>query len=134
MSHIRGRLGKKADSLVVKYTSSLPFDWRLYRHDIAGSTAHAQMLAKQGIIPAQDGEAITAGLAEIATEIEQGRFVFKPEMEDIHMAIEARLLEKAGAAAAQLHTARSRNDQVALDMRLFAKEAIDLTREAIEDL
>ena len=134
MSHIRGRLGKKADSLAVKYTSSLPFDWRLYRHDIAGSTAHARMLAKQGIISPQDGETIVVGLAEIAAEIEQGRFDFKPEMEDIHMAIEARLLEKAGAAAARLHTARSRNDQVALDMRLFVKEATDLTREAIKDL
>jgi argininosuccinate lyase len=133
MSHIRGRLVKKADSLVVKYTSSLPFDWRLYRHDIAGSSVHARMLVKQGIISSQDGEAITTGLAEIAAEIEQNKFNFKPEMEDIHMAIEARLLEKTGTAAARLHTARSRNDQVALDMRLFTMESIDLTREAIKN-
>ena len=127
MSHIRGRLGKAADKLVAEYTASIPFDWRLYRHDITGSIAHARMLAKQGIISPEEAEIIVKGLASIGEEIEQGKFQFKPELEDIHMSIEARLLEKVGEVGGKLHTARSRNDQVALDLRLFAKEAISNT-------
>jgi len=127
MSHIRSRLNKSPDELVVKYTSSLPFDWRLYRHDIRGSVAHTKMLAQQGIISQEEAKIIEKGLASIADEIEQGKFQFKPELEDIHMAIEARLLELVGEVAGKLHTARSRNDQVALDMRLFTKEAISET-------
>ncbi len=124
MSHIRKRFSKPPDEKVVKYTSSLPFDHRLYRHDINGSIAHAKMLAKQGIISPEEAETINKGLLVIAKEIEEGKFKFKPELEDIHMAIEARLLELVGDVAGKLHTARSRNDQVALDMRLFIKEAI----------
>ncbi len=124
MSHIRGRFQKVADKLVTEYTASIPFDWRLYRYDIAGSIAHAKMLAKQGIISPEEAEIINNGLASIAEEIEQGKFQFKPELEDIHMNIEARLLEKVGEVGGKLHTARSRNDQVALDLRLFTKEAI----------
>jgi argininosuccinate lyase len=124
MSHIRGRFSKPADKLAAQYTSSLSFDRRLYKQDIAGSTAHAKMLAKQGIISREDADAIIGGLAEIRAEIEGGNFAFKPEMEDIHMAIESRLIEKIGDAGRKLHTARSRNDQVALDMRLFTREAI----------
>lgn len=127
MSHIRGRLGKAADKLVTEYTASIPFDWRLYRHDIAGSIAHARMLAKQGIISQEEAEIINKGLVSIRKEIEQGKFEFKPELEDIHMNIEARLIEKVGEVGGKLHTARSRNDQVALDLRLFAKEAISQT-------
>jgi len=127
MSHIRGRFQKAANKLVAEYTASIPFDWRLYRHDIAGSIAHARMLAKQGIISEKDAEIITKGLEAIREEIEQGKFQFKPELEDIHMNIEARLLEKVGEVGGKLHTARSRNDQVALDLRLFAKEAISKT-------
>jgi argininosuccinate lyase len=127
MSHIRGRFQKAADKLVTEYTASIPFDWRLYRHDITGSIAHAKMLAKQGIISDKEAEIITKGLASIREEIEQGKFEFKPELEDIHMNIEARLLEKVGEVGGKLHTARSRNDQVALDLRLFAKEAISDT-------
>ena len=89
MSHIRGRFHKKADKLVTEYTASIPFDWRLYRHDIAGSIAHAKMLAKQGIISQEEAEVITSGLASIADEIERGKFQFNPELEDIHMNIEA---------------------------------------------
>ena len=85
MSHIRGRLGKAADKLVTEYTASIPFDWRLYRHDIAGSIAHARMLAKQGIISQEEAEIINKGLVSIRKEIEQGKFEFKPELEDIHM-------------------------------------------------
>jgi len=127
MSHIRSRFNTPAAKPVVEYTSSLPFDKRLYRHDIAGSIAHTRMLAKQSIIPQQDADTIIKNLTVIAGEIEQGKFEFKAELEDIHMAIEARLFELAGEIAGKLHTARSRNDQVALDMRLFTKEAISET-------
>ena len=127
MSHIRGRFQKAADKSVAEYTASIPFDWRLYRHDIAGSIAHTKMLAKQGIILEKEAETINNGLASIAEEIEQGKFQFKPELEDIHMNIEARLIEKVGEVGGKLHTARSRNDQVALDLRLWAKEAISDT-------
>ena len=127
MSHIRGRLGKAADKLVAEYTASISFDWRLYCHDIIGSIAHARMLAKQGIISEEEAEIIIRGLESIGEEIEQGKFKFKPELEDIHMSIEARLIEKVGEVGGKLHTARSRNDQVALDLRLFAKEAISKT-------
>ncbi len=127
MSHIRGRFHKAADKLVTEYTASISFDWRLYPYDIAGSIAHAKMLAKQGIISPEEAEIITKGLVAIREEIEQGKFQFKPELEDIHMNIEARLIEKVGEVGGKLHTARSRNDQVALDLRLFTKEAISNT-------
>ena len=127
MSLIRGRFGKEADRLAADYTASIPFDQRLYRHDIAGSIAHARMLAKQGIISQREAEIIISGLESIREEIEQGKFKFKTELEDIHMNIEARLMEKVGETGGKLHTARSRNDQVALDLRLFAKEALSET-------
>ncbi len=127
MSHIRGRFRKAADKLVTDYTVSLPFDWRLYRHDITGSIAHTRMLGRQGIISDKEAEAIIDGLTSIREEIEQGEFPFKTELEDIHMNIEARLIEKVGEVGGKLHTARSRNDQVALDLRLFTKEAISNT-------
>ncbi len=134
MSHIRGRFHKATDKLVAEYTASIPFDWRLYHHDIAGSIAHAKMLAKQGIISSREAEVITTGLASIGEEIEQGKFQFKPELEDIHMAIEVRLIEKTGEVGGKLHTARSRNDQVALDLRLFTKEAISETLAKLREL
>ena len=134
MSHIRGRFQKAADKLVTKYTASIAFDWRLYPFDIAGSIAHAKMLAKQGIIAEKAAEIITEGLASIREEIEQGKFRFKPELEDIHMNIEARLIEKVGELGGQLHTARSRNDQVALDLCLFTKEAISKTLLKLREL
>jgi len=124
VSLIRGRFQKEADEAVSQYTASLPYDWRLYHYDIAGSIAHARMLAKQQIIPEDDSRAIVRGLKKIEKEIEDGQFEFKPELEDIHMSIEARLTELIGEAGKRLHTARSRNDQVALDLRLFTREAI----------
>ncbi|MDP2729815.1 MAG: argininosuccinate lyase [Dehalococcoidales bacterium] len=133
MSNIRGRFQKGADEAAAKYTASISFDWRLYPYDIAGSIAHAKMLAKQGIISSQDAEKITRGLASIKEEIEQGKFQFKPELEDIHMNIEARLIEKVGEAGGKLHTARSRNDQIALDMRLFTMETINYTLLGLKD-
>jgi len=133
MTRIRGRFSKAADKSVAEYTASIPFDWRLYRHDIAGSIAHAKMLAKQGIISAKEAETIVKGLRAIEKEIEQGKFKFKPELEDIHMNIEASLIEKVGEVGEKLHTARSRNDQVALDMRMFTKEAISETVAKIKE-
>jgi argininosuccinate lyase len=123
-SHLRGRFKKGIDKAVEKYIASIPFDWRLFKHDISGSIAHAQMLSKQGLISKKDAELITKGLISIGEEIEKGKFEFKLELEDVHMNIESRLFEKIGDVAGKLHTARSRNDQVALDLRLFVKEAI----------
>src|SRR5208283_4143459 len=134
MSHVRSRFEKPADEVVIKYTTSLPFDWRLHHEDIRGSIAHAKMLAKQGIIPAPDAEAIVRGLQEIETEFGCGKFEFKPELEDVHMAVEARLKEKIGEPAGRLHTARSRNDQVATDLRLYVKSLIEKTQASIIDL
>ena len=104
------------------FTVSIGYDRRLYEHDISGSIAHARMLAAQGVIPAADADRIVAGLKEIRGEIAAGEFPWRPELEDVHMNIERRLAEKIGDAAGRLHTARSRNDQVALDMRMYARE------------
>jgi argininosuccinate lyase len=134
VSLIRGRFQKEADQAVARYTASLPFDRRLFHYDIMGSIAHAKMLAKQGIINAKDGRAIVKGLKAVEEEIKSGQFQFKAESEDIHMAIEARLTELVGQAGARLHTARSRNDQVALDTRLFVKDAIVMINLAIDKL
>ena len=116
------------------YTVSIHYDRRLYRQDIAGSIAHARMLAKQGIITDADANSITQGLREILQEIEDGSFVWRPELEDIHMNVESRLHEKIGETAGRLHTARSRNDQVALDVRMFVKDAVDEVLQAIHAL
>jgi argininosuccinate lyase len=123
-SNLRGRFKKGVDKNVLKYVASIPFDQRLYKQDIAGSVAHARMLASQKLIAKKDADIIVKGLESIRKEIEQGKFEFKLELEDIHMNIESRLFEKIGDAAGKLHTARSRNDQIALDLRLFVKEAI----------
>ena len=130
---LRSRFQKGVDKAVEKYVASIPFDWRLYKQDIAGSLAHAQMLAKQGLISKKDAELIVSGLVAIRDEIEQGKLEFNPELEDIHMTIESRLFEKIGDVAGKLHTARSRNDQVALDLRLFVKEAISETVSKLRD-
>ncbi len=110
------------DPRALRYSASVGYDWRLYWYDIAGSIAHARMLGRQGIIDPADAETIVDGLEEIRGEIERGQFPFREELEDIHLNIEVRLREKIGDAAARLHTARSRNDQVATDMRLFVME------------
>jgi len=134
MSHIRDRFHKAADKQVAEFTASVACDLRLYPYDIAGSIAHAKMLAKQGIISAPEAETITRGLESIKEEIEQGKFQFKTELEDIHMNIEARLMEKVGEVGGKLHTARSRNDQIALDLRLFTREAITKTLAGLKSL
>jgi argininosuccinate lyase len=133
MSHIRGRFSKPADKLVARYTASLTFDRRLYKQDIAGSIAHARMLAKQGIISGEEARTVIGGLESIREEIESGKFEFQTGLEDIHMAIESRLIEKVGEVGRKLHTARSRNDQVALDTRLFVTEAIAGTIKALRN-
>lgn len=106
------------------FTASIDIDARLYRHDIRGSIAHATMLAKQGIIPAADARKIVRGLIAIEREIDNGEFTFSQSDEDIHMNIERRLTELIGPAGGKLHTARSRNDQVALDMRLYLRDEV----------
>ena len=109
---------------ISRYTVSIDYDRRLYQQDIAGSVAHAKMLAKQGIISQDDCESICSGLNDIQTEIEGEKFPWDPALEDLHMNIESRLHQLIGAAAGRLHTARSRNDQVAVDLRLYAKEVM----------
>ncbi len=120
-----GRFAAGPDALMEAINASIGFDRRLFACDIAGSRAHAAMLAAQGIITAEDEAAIEQGLIDILQEIESGRFEFKAALEDIHMNIEARLAEKIGEPAGRLHTARSRNDQVATDLRLWVRETID---------
>jgi argininosuccinate lyase len=134
MAYSRSRLKKPADEEVLKYTESISFDSRLYRHDIDGSIVHAKMLAKQGIISSNEADIIVKGLNEIRDEIEHGKFVFVQEHEDIHMNIEFRLADKIGEVAGKLHTARSRNDQVALDLRLYLKEVILHVIQSIKEL
>jgi argininosuccinate lyase len=126
-----GRFAKKTHPLVDMYTSSLDVDSALYHEDIQASIAHARMLGKQGIIPRADADEIVRGLREIEKEIENGGFALDDSLEDIHTNIEARLEEKIGEAAGRLHTARSRNDQAATDLRLFLKERIVETITAI---
>lgn len=116
-----GRFQESTHQAVESFSASLSYDHRLYAYDLQGSMAHAKMLAKVGIISEQDADQICAGLAEIRVEIEKGEFPYRPELEDIHMNIEARLLEKIGPVGGKLHTARSRNDQVLLDVRLYLR-------------
>src|SRR3974377_737717 len=120
-----GRFGSGPDPIMEDINASIDFDRQLYRQDIAASKAHAAMLAKKGIIAAQDAKRIAHGLDTILSEIEAGKFVFKSALEDIHMNVEGRLAELIGPAAGRLHTARSRNDQVATDFRLWLRDAID---------
>src|ERR1700746_2153802 len=118
---LRGRFAKGRLPEVEAFTASLPFDQRLFRHDIRGSIAHANMLAKVKLISRSEAAQIAKGLRSIEGEIEAGKCKFNIADEDIHIAIERRLIELAGDAGRKLHTARSRNDQVALDFRLFLK-------------
>jgi len=111
--------------MVEAFTASIHFDQRLYRYDIEGSIVHARMLARQKLITREDEKIIITGLKGILADIDKGKFAFKPEDEDIHMAIEKALIERVGAAGEKLHTARSRNDQVSLDVRLYLREEIE---------
>ena len=122
-----GRFGEGPDAVMRAINTSLPFDKRMWRQDIAGSKAHVAMLGAQGILSAADAAAISEGLAAVAAEYEANGVPDDPELEDIHMATEARLAELIGPVAGRLHTARSRNDQVATDFRLWVRDAIDAT-------
>ena len=126
-----GRFSEKTDAGVEIFTASIDVDKRLYAYDIEGSIAHCRMLAKAAIISQTDADAMIRGLHRIKEEIEAGRFQFRNSLEDIHMHIEARLAEIVGGAARKLHTARSRNDQVALDVRMYLR---DETRNTITRL
>jgi argininosuccinate lyase len=119
-----GRFSQPTNELVDRLNASLPFDRRLARQDISGSIAHARMLVRQGIIGEADGAAIESGLHAILAEVDAGRYNFRIEDEDIHMSVERRLGELIGSASGRLHTARSRNDQIALDFRLWTRDAI----------
>jgi argininosuccinate lyase len=130
----KGRFKEQTAALLQSYSESISFDWRLWRHDIEGSIAHSAALEKAGLISKKEHAQIIAGLREIGTEIAAGKFRFKTELEDIHMNIEAELTKRIGAAGAKLHTARSRNDQVALDIRLYLRDECDAISELLRDL
>jgi len=129
-----GRFADGPDALMERINASISFDKKLYAQDIRGSIAHARMLAKQGIIAAEDAAAIEDGLTQVKAEIEAGDFNFQAALEDIHMNVEARLSEIVGDAGRRLHTGRSRNDQVATDFRLWVRDAIDEVDAQIERL
>jgi len=129
-----GRFSRPTDELMEAFSASVQFDYRLYPFDIAGSMAHARMLGRQGLISADEAKAIVRGLEGIRADIEAGRFQWDPKLEDVHMNIERVLSERIGPAGEKLHTARSRNDQVALDTRLYVKHAIDAVSGQIRDL
>ena len=129
-----GRFRKETDSLVNDFNASIHFDCRMYREDIEGSMAHARMLGDCGIISREDAEAITQGLADILADVEAGKIEFTADNEDIHMNVEALLTQRIGEAGKRLHTARSRNDQVAVDLRLYLRREIDEIIGQILDL
>ena len=130
----KGRFSKAATSSADEFNASIEFDQRLYKEDITGSIAHAKMLAKQGIIPQEDADLIVKTLKEILADIEAGKVEFTIESEDIHMNIESILTERIGDAGKKLHTARSRNDQIAVDIRLYLKKEIAETDHILGQL
>src|SRR5256714_5153259 len=130
----KGRFHKSVANVAQRYSESVSFDHRLYRHDIAGSIAHAAALAKAGIISEAERKKIETGLREIEKQIESGKFQWDEALEDVHMNIESALSKKIGEAGAKLHTARSRNDQIALDLRLYVKEQIEQTSVLLKKL
>ena len=129
-----GRFRKETDTLVNDFNSSIQFDCRMYREDIEGSLAHAKMLAGQGIISREDEQQIRQGLQGILADVEAGKIEFTADNEDIHMNVEALLTQRIGEAGKRLHTARSRNDQVAVDLRLYLRREIDEIIGQILDL
>src|SRR6195256_4772816 len=128
-----GRFADSPDAIMEEINTSIDFDRHLYRQDITASKAHAAMLSRQGIITSHDAAEITHGLDTILSEIEAGTFTFSRALEDIHMNVESRLAELVGAAAGRLHTARSRNDQVATDFRLWIRDQINGLDAALAD-
>lgn len=129
-----GRFTKETNELVNRFNASLPFDRRFYKQDIEGSIAHVTMLSKQGILSVEDKEAIIAGLRSILADLESGKLQFNDTAEDIHSFVEAELIERIGDAGKRLHTGRSRNDQVALDMRLYTRDELTQVDDLLKDL
>ena len=129
-----GRFTKETDRNVYLFNASINFDKRLYKQDIEGSIAHATMLSRQGIITAEEKDSIVKGLNDIRTELENGSLEITEEYEDIHSFVEAKLTERIGDAGKKLHTGRSRNDQVALDMKLYVRNAVDNTDALVKEL
>ncbi|HWJ03462.1 MAG TPA: lyase family protein, partial [Verrucomicrobiae bacterium] len=129
-----GRFEKTTDKLVEDFHSSISFDQRLYRQDIKGSMAHARMLGMCGVISQTEAEEIVKGLAGVLEDIELGKVTFEVGAEDIHMNVEKILTERIGAVGKKLHTGRSRNDQVALDIRMYLKDAIKVTQGLLVEL
>jgi argininosuccinate lyase len=121
----KGRFQQETAPAVQRFTESISFDWRLYKFDIQGSLAHASALEKAGLLTSEERHQIESGLKAIEQEIDEGRFPFQIDLEDIHMNIESALTTRIGSAGAKLHTARSRNDQVALDLRLYLRYETD---------
>ncbi len=130
----KGRFSQPTSQLVQRYGESVSFDWRLYAHDVRGSIAQSKALLKAGIITQDEQTAIETGLLAIKAEIAHGNFEWQESLEDVHMNIEAELTKRIGPAGAKLHTARSRNDQVALDVRLYCRDEIDTIIETIRNL
>ena len=129
-----GRFSEATDQFVAAFTASVQFDQRMYRQDIRGSIAHATMLAQVGVLSAEDRDLIVNGLNQILAEIEAGQFDWRIDLEDVHMNIEHRLTERIGIAGKRLHTGRSRNDQVATDIRLYVRDEIDAIRAELTRL
>jgi len=129
-----GRFAESTSALVERFSESVSFDQRLWQVDIAGSKAHASMLGKIAVLSAEDVSAIHQGLDGIAKDIAEGRFTWSTQLEDVHMNIESALTERIGDAGKRLHTGRSRNDQVATDVRLYVREAIDTLQALIARL
>ena len=129
-----GRFSEDTGKNVQDFTESISYDRRLYKHDIMGSKAHAAMLGAAGIIPQESASAIRAQLDQILLRIEAGDFTFTPELEDIHMHIESALIEALGDEGARVHTARSRNDQINLDIRLYLRDEIRIICDAVRAL
>ena len=129
-----GRFTKKTDQMVYDFNASIGFDRRLYRQDIEGSMAHVKMLAKQKILTEEERDRILQGLSGILADVEDGSLPITKEYEDIHSFVEANLIDRIGDAGKKLHTGRSRNDQVALDMKLYVREEVQKTEELLTDL
>ncbi len=129
-----GRFTEATHATVESFTASVHFDRRLYRHDIMGSIAHAQMLTHVGVLTSKERDSIVKGLQDIEAEIDSGGFAWSVALEDVHMNIEARLIDRIGEVGKKLHTGRSRNDQVATDLRLYLRDGIDMAHAAIAEL
>src|SRR5690606_12939343 len=129
-----GRFSEATDAFVQRFTASVDFDKRLYKHDITGSIAHATMLADVGVLSEEEKESIIQGLTEIGRQIDEGQFQWSVALEDVHMNIESALTAKIGIAGKKLHTGRSRNDQVATDVRLYLRDEIDVIAKELTRL